>query len=158
MAQRWVLHSRSYLLKTWFSDVRSLWSRVFLAPPLDGQLARLDMTGRSAVKACQKIRTHLQVKRGQPLNPNSQVTRVLCQLKIHWGCRSCGVPAARARGEEDVLTWGPPVKVNFELATPNSAHGCTLASPSAVWRRGPGCIVHVQCTCKCFERIIFLQP
>ena len=29
-------------------DVRSLWSRVFLAPPLDGQLARLDMTGPSA--------------------------------------------------------------------------------------------------------------
>ena len=43
------------------------------------------------------------------------------------------MPAARARGEEDVLTWGPPVKVNFELATPNSVHGCTLARPT--WRR-----------------------
>ena len=73
------------------------------------------------------------MKRGQPLNPNSQVTSVLYQLKIHSGCRFCGVPAARARGEEDVLTWGPPVKVNFELATPNSIHGCTLARPT--WRR-----------------------
>ena len=27
--------------------LRSLWSRVFLAPPLDGQLSRLDMTGLS---------------------------------------------------------------------------------------------------------------
>ena len=104
------------------------------------------------VKACQKIRTHLQVKRGQPLNPNSQVTRVLYQLKIHWGCRFCGVPAARARGEEDVLTWGPPVKVNFELATPNSVHGCTLARPT--WRRiiywaGVQCArgVHAQVVC-----------
>ena len=43
------------------------------------------------------------------------------------------MPAARARGEEGVLTWGPPVKVNFELATPNSVHGCTLARPT--WRR-----------------------
>ena len=50
------------------------------------------------VKACQKIRTHLQVKWGQPLNPNSQVTSVLYQLKIHLGCRSCGVQVARARG------------------------------------------------------------
>ena len=43
------------------------------------------------------------------------------------------MPAARARGEEAVLTWGPPVKVNFELATPNSVHGCILARPT--WRR-----------------------
>ena len=70
---------------------------------------------------------------GQPLNPNSQVTRVLYQVKIHWGYRSSGVPSARARGEEAVLTWGPQVKVNFELATPNSVHGCTLARPT--WRR-----------------------
>ena len=28
----------------------------------------------------------------------------------------------------------------------------------SVWRRGLGCIVHVQCTCKCFERIIFSRP
>ena len=54
-------------------------------------------------------RTALQVT---PQIRNSQVTRVLYQLKIHWGCRSCGVPVARARGEEAVLTWGPPVKVN----------------------------------------------
>ena len=80
-----------------------------------------------------KNRTALQVTRGAPLIPNSQVTRVLYQLKIHWGCRSSGVSAARARGEEAVLTWGPPVKLNFELATPNSAHGCTLARPT--WRR-----------------------
>ena len=104
------------------------------------------------VKVYQKfLRTPLQVKRWESLSPNSQVTRVLHQLKIHWGCRSSGVPAARARGEEAVLTWGPPVKVNFELATPNSVHGCTLARPT--WRRmkkGLGCIVHVQCTCKWF--------
>ena len=31
------------------------------------------------------------------------------------------------------LTWGPPVKVKFELATPNSVHGCTLARPT--WHR-----------------------
>ena len=88
---------------------------------------------------------------GAPQIRNSQVTRVLHQLKIHWGCRFSGVPAARASGEEAVLTWGPPVKVNFELATPNSVHGCTLARPT--WRRmkkGLGCIAHVQCTCKLF--------
>ena len=79
------------------------------------------------------FRAPLEVKRWESLSPNSQVTRVLYQLKIHWGCRSSGVPAARARGEEAVLTWGPPVKVNFELATPNSVHGCTLARPT--WRR-----------------------
>ena len=109
------------------------------------------------VKACQKIRTHLQVKRGAPPTPNSQVTRIMQQLQIHWGCRSCGVPAARARGEEDVLTWGPPVKVNFELATRNSVHGCTLAKPT--WRHmKKGAVVqcaravHVQmfCTCSSF--------
>ena len=62
------------------------------------------------------------------------------------------MPAARARGEEAVLTWGPPVKVNFELATPNSVHGCTLARPT--WRRmkkGAGVhgarAVHVQVVC-----------
>ena len=36
-------------------------------------------------------------------------------------------------GRRRCLTWGPPVKVNFELATPNSVHGCTLARPT--WRR-----------------------
>ena len=80
------------------------------------------------VKDYQKFSRAPGGQTGQPLNPNSQVTRVLYQLKIHWGCRSGGVPAARARGEEAVLTWGPPVKVNFELATPNSVHGCTLAN------------------------------
>ena len=51
-----------------------------------------------AAPACQQIRTHLQVKRGAPPTPNSQVTSILYQLKIHWGCRSCGVYAARAAG------------------------------------------------------------
>ena len=62
------------------------------------------------------------------------------------------MPAARARGEEDVLTGGPPVKVNFELAIPNSVHGCTLARPT--WRRmiywaGVHCAraVHAQVVC-----------
>ena len=62
------------------------------------------------------------------------------------------MPAARARGEEAVLRGGPPVKVNFELATPNSVHGCTLARPT--WRRmkkgtGVHCAraVHVQVVC-----------
>ena len=93
----------------------------------------------------QRYRSH----EGAPQIRNSQVTRLLHQLKIHWGCRFSGVPAARARGEEAVLTWGPPVKVNFELATPNSVHGCTLARPT--WRRmkkgaGVHCAraVHVQ--------------
>ena len=49
------------------------------------------------------------------------------------------------------------MKVNFELATPNSVHGCTLARPT--WRRmkkgaGVHCAraVHVQmfCTCSSF--------
>ena len=72
--------------------------------------------------------------------------------KNPWGGRSCGVPAAHARGEEAVLTWGPPVKVNFELATPNSVHDCTLAR--LTWRRmkkgtGVHCAraVHVQVVC-----------
>ena len=50
------------------------------------------------------------------------------------------------------LTWGPPVKVNFELATPNSVHGRTLAVPT--WRRmiywaGMHCAraVHAQVVC-----------
>ena len=67
------------------------------------------------------------------------------------------MPAARARGEEAVLTWGPPVKVNFKLATPNLVHGYTMARLS--WRRmkqrgGVYCAraVHVQmfCTCSSF--------
>ena len=81
--------------------------------------------------------------------PNSQVTSVLCQLKIRWGCRACGVPAARARGKQVVLTWGPPVKVNFELATSNSVHGCTWARPTRRrMKKGAGVhgarAVHVQ--------------
>ena len=75
----------------------------------------------------------LRGTRDAPQIRNSQLTCVLYQLKIRWGCRYCGVPAARARGEEAVLTWGPPLKVNFELATPNSVRGCTLARPN--WRR-----------------------
>ena len=73
-------------------------------------------------------------------------------LKSIGGAVSSGVPAARARGEEAVLTWGPPVKVNFELATPNSVRGCTLVRPT--WRRmkkgaGVHCAraVHVQVVC-----------
>ena len=31
------------------------------------------------------------------------------------------------------MTWGPPVKVNFELATPNSVQGGTMAK--STWRR-----------------------
>ena len=87
----------------------------------------------AALRSTKNFRTAPQVTRGTPQIRNLQVTRVLHQLKIHWGCRSSGVPAARARGEEAVLTWGPPVKVNFEPATPNSVHGCTLARPT--WRR-----------------------
>ena len=121
------------------ADLGSISSRWHVARAAPSRLAK-------------KNRTHLQVKRGQPLNPNSQVTSVLYQLKIHSGCRFCGVPAARARGEEVVLTWGPPLKVNFELATPNSVHGCTLARPT--WRRmiywaGVHCArgVHAQVVC-----------
>ena len=87
----------------------------------------------AASRSTKNFRTALQVTRGAPHIRNSQATRVLHQLKIHWGCRFSGVPAARARGEEAVLTWGPPVKVNFEPATPNSVHGCTWAR--ATWRR-----------------------
>ena len=50
---------------------------------------------------------------------------------------------------EFFLTWGPPVKVNFELATANSVHGFTMAR--STWSRiiywaGVHCAraVHVQ--------------
>ena len=36
------------------------------------------------------IRTHLQVKRGTPPTLNSQITRILYQLKIHWGAIPVG--------------------------------------------------------------------
>ena len=103
----------------------------------------------TTIRTTKNFLAPLGVKRGQPLNPNSQVTRVLYQLKIHWGYRSSGVPAARARGEEAVLTWGPPVKVNFELATSNSVHGCTWARPTRCrMKKGAGVhgarAVHVQ--------------
>ena len=49
-------------------------------------------------RLAKKIRTHLQVKQGAPPTLNSQVKRILYQLKIHWGCRSRGVYAARAAG------------------------------------------------------------
>ena len=106
----------------------------------------------AACRSTKIFRTALQVKRGAPLNPNSQVTRVLHQLKIHWGCRFSGVPAARARGEEAVLTWGPPGKVNFKLATPNSVHGCILARPTCrCMKKGARVYsaraVHVQVVC-----------
>ena len=72
-------------------------------------------------------------------------------LTLLWGA-SCA-----RQGRKAFLTWGPPVKVKFELATPNSVHGCTLARPT--WRRmiywaGVHCAraVHVQvvCTYCCF--------
>ena len=87
----------------------------------------------AALRSTKNFLAPLEVKWGESLNPNSQVTRVLYQLKIRWGCRSSGVPAARARGEEAILTWVPRVKGNFELATSNSVHGCTWARPT--WRR-----------------------
>ena len=76
--------------------------------------------------------------------------------------KSIGVPFLWEAGctrqrRKTFLTWGPPVKVNFELATPNSVHGCTLTRPT--WRRmkkgaGLHCTraVHVQmfCTCSSF--------
>ena len=61
------------------------------------------------------------------------------------------------QGRKTFLTRGPPVKVNFELATPNSVCGCILALPT--WCRmkkgaGVNCAraVHVQifCTCSSF--------
>ena len=67
------------------------------------------------------------------------------------GCR------LHAPEAENLFTWGPPVKVNCELATPNSVHECTLTRPT--WRRmkegaGEHCAraVHVQmfCTCSSF--------
>ena len=73
-------------------------------------------------------------------------------LKSIGGAVPVGCQLHAPRGEEAVLTWGPPMKVNFELATPNSVHGCTLASPT--WRRmkkgtGVHCAraVHVQVVC-----------
>ena len=43
-------------------------------------------------------RTYRSNGGGAPPTPNSQVTSILYQLKIHWGCRSCAVYAARAAG------------------------------------------------------------
>ena len=50
------------------------------------------------------------------------------------------------------MTWDPPVQGNFELGTPNSVYGYTLARPT--WRRmkkgaGVHCAraVHVQVVC-----------
>ena len=59
-----------------------------------------------------------------PLIPNSQVTcmHTLPRLKNHWGCRSCGVQVARARGGKPYLTRDPPVLGNFDLLTPNLVH------------------------------------
>ena len=58
------------------------------------------------------------------------------------------------QGRKTFLTRGPPVKVNFELATPNSVRGCTLALPT--WcrmKKGDGVhcarAVHVQIFCTC---------
>ena len=73
-------------------------------------------------------------------------------LKSIGGAVPVGCQLHAPGAEEAVLTWGPPVKVNFELATPNSVHGCTLARPT--WRRmiywaGVHCAraVHVQVVC-----------
>ena len=72
-------------------------------------------------------------------------------MRLLWG--ACCTRQRR----KTFLTWGPPVKVNFELATPYSVHGCTLARPT--WRhmkKGAGVrcarAVHVQmfCTCSSF--------
>ena len=41
----------------------------------------------------------------------------------------CGTGCTR-QGRKTFLTWGPPVKENFELGTPNSVHGCALARPT----------------------------
>ena len=68
-----------------------------------------------------------------------------------------GLPLQRGagctrQGRKTFLTWDPPVQGNFELWTPNSVHGCTLARPT--WRRmkkgtGVHCAraVHVQVVC-----------
>ena len=78
-------------------------------------------------------------------------------LKSIGGATSVGCRLHAPGGEEAVLTRDPPVKVNFELATPNSVHGYTLTRPT--WRRmkkgaGMHCAraVHVQmfCTCSSF--------
>ena len=41
-------------------------------------------------RLAKKIRTHLQVKQGAPPTLNSQVKRILYQLKIHWGAVPVG--------------------------------------------------------------------
>ena len=72
-------------------------------------------------------------------------------MPLRWGV------GCTRQGRKTFLTRGPPVKVNFELATPNSVRGCTLALPT--WcrmKKGAGvhCVraVHVQlfCTCSSF--------
>ena len=53
------------------------------------------------------------------------------------------------------MTRGPPVKVNFELATPNSVHGCTLARPTSPYEeRGWDAL----CTCSARANVLALLP
>ena len=54
-------------------------------------------------------------------------TCVLLWLPVVWGA------GCTRQRRKTFLTWGPPILGNFELGTPNSVHGCTLARPA--WRR-----------------------
>ena len=52
---------------------------------------------------------------------------VLLWLPVVWGA------GCTRQSRKTFLTWGLPFLGNFELGTPNSVHGCTLARPA--WRR-----------------------
>ena len=104
---------------------------------------------------------HLQLKRGAPPTLISQVPRILYQLKIHWGCRSCGVYGARAAGACTICFWRGVLRCKETLSYRHQIRHfgapwqCLLC---AVWNKGLWCIVRVQCTCKLFSPIAFSCP
>ena len=96
----------------------------------------------------QPYRSHGGHHRSETRRPHANCTN----LKSIGGAVPVGCQRHAPGAKKLFLTWGPPVKVNFELATPNSVHGCTLARPT--WRhmkKGAGVhcarAVHAQVVC-----------
>ena len=87
-------------------------------PPREGLQKVVDApTGRTGGTADPKLAGHTYTT---PIC-------VLLWLPVVWGA------GCTRQRRKTFLTWGPPVLGNFELGTPNSVHGCTLARPA--WRR-----------------------
>ena len=96
------------------SAARGTWH----VPPREGLQKDVDApTGETGGATNVKLTGHTHT------TPNQN----LLGVPFQWGA-----DCARQR-RKAFLTWGPPMKVKFELATPNSVHGCILARPT--WRR-----------------------